>query len=160
MLASSANKVVGTISTILSSSAVDYAYLLFNPATSLPRNLSYGKGDEVYYSKNDTAPEESWTLAYLAVSPSHQKKGIGAELCQWGMKKAEEEGICAFLLSTISGKRLYEKVGFRVVGEWRWAKGGDDRLMTIMRWDPPSNNETIQPGIAGVGSGMGTLKNK
>lgn len=127
----------------MSSSAVEYAYTLFNPAASLPRELSYGKGDDVYYSKNDTAPEECWTLACLSVSPAHQKKGIGAELCRWGMERARRERVCAFLHSTIAGRRLYEKVGFRIVGEWRWAKGGDDRLLTIMRWNPPESNKTI-----------------
>lgn len=141
--------------TIWDSSVVEYAYTLFNPAASLPRDLSYGKADEVYYSENDAEPEECWMLTYLSVSPDHQRKGVGMELCQWGMERAREEGICAFLYSTVAGRRLYEKAGFRAVGDWRWAKGGDDRVMTIMKWNLPSTSDIKADVESGINNGEG-----
>jgi len=43
-----------------------------------------------------------------------------------GTGKAEKERVPGILYSTVAGQRLYEKAELRVVGEWAWAKGGEE----------------------------------
>jgi predicted N-acetyltransferase YhbS len=79
-------------------------------------------------------------LTHLSVDPECQKHGIGLRLCQWGLEYAKREELPATLCSTIDGKKLYQKAGFRAVGSWQWAEG-NDRTMSIMRWDPPDKKD-------------------
>jgi predicted N-acetyltransferase YhbS len=111
---------------------IDNIYALFNPAASLLRALSYGNSDEIYFDKTYEEPKECWMLTHLSVDPECQKHGIGLRLCQWGLEYAKEEELPATLCSTIDGKRLYQKAGFRAIGSWQWAEG-NDRTMSIMR---------------------------
>jgi ribosomal protein S18 acetylase RimI-like enzyme len=68
-------------------------------------------------------PAERWRLCWLAVSPKCQRTGIGRRLVQWGLDRCEEEGIPAVLESSIPGKPLYEKMGFREIGWASYDKG-------------------------------------
>ncbi|KAL6915477.1 hypothetical protein ACHAP8_012220 [Fusarium lateritium] len=68
-------------------------------------------------------PPERWRLCWLAVSPKCQRTGIGRRLVQWGVDRCEEEGVPAVLESSIPGKPLYEKMGFREIGQARYDKG-------------------------------------
>ncbi|KAF2188341.1 putative GNAT family acetyltransferase [Zopfia rhizophila CBS 207.26] len=49
------------------------------------------------------------------VHPDHRRKGIGALLVAWGVGKADEMGVEAFIEATPIGKHLYETFGFVVV---------------------------------------------
>lgn len=61
---------------------------------------------------------ESWVdLSALAVKPGWQRRGIGGQLVDWGLAEADKEGIACVLEATGDGVRLYEKRGFRIVGE-------------------------------------------
>lgn len=55
---------------------------------------------------------ESWYLDLLAVHPDHQGKGIGRRLVQWGLSRAEEEGICASVISAKGKDAFYQKCGY------------------------------------------------
>jgi ribosomal protein S18 acetylase RimI-like enzyme len=68
-------------------------------------------------------PAERWRLCWLAVSPKCQRTGIGKRLVQWGLDRCEEEGTPAVLESSIPGKPLYEKMGFREIGCANYNKG-------------------------------------
>ncbi|KAF2665509.1 acyl-CoA N-acyltransferase [Microthyrium microscopicum] len=68
-----------------------------------------------------------WHLQGLAVSPQHQRKGVGADLMQWGLKRASEESIPATLESSIIARGLYAKLGFAVV-EQKTIKDGLDNV--------------------------------
>ncbi|KAL8720359.1 MAG: hypothetical protein Q9181_007923 [Wetmoreana brouardii] len=46
------------------------------------------------------------------VHPSHPRRGAGRLLVEWGVKKADEMGLEAFVESTLAGKPLYESCGF------------------------------------------------
>lgn len=57
-------------------------------------------------------------LAVLSVHPSHQRKGVGKKLLQWGMERAAEENKPVFLLSSPEGYPLYLSQGFRTLKEF------------------------------------------
>lgn len=55
---------------------------------------------------------ESWYLAALAVRPDFHGKGAGRKLVQWGVEKAQAEGICASLAAVEGTEEFYKKCGF------------------------------------------------
>lgn len=57
-------------------------------------------------------------LRSLAVSPEHQRKGIGAALMKYFMGVLDEEKVGCFLRASAMGKPLYSKLGFQVVLEF------------------------------------------
>ncbi|KAF2499445.1 acyl-CoA N-acyltransferase [Lophium mytilinum] len=61
--------------------------------------------------------EAVWYLGHLATDPDYQRQGIGKGLVQWGCDQADKEGVCAYLESTLAGRRLYESLGFERVDE-------------------------------------------
>lgn len=54
-------------------------------------------------------------LDILVVDPAHQRRGLGSRLVEWGLARADELGVEAFLTASPFGKPLYEKQGFQVV---------------------------------------------
>jgi GNAT superfamily N-acetyltransferase len=81
---------------------------------------------------------ETWELMLLCVSPLHQKKGIGATLLDWGMKRATEENIPCALESFQTARGLYLRMGFQQIGEIEGLKkvldGGE--TLHVMIWTP------------------------
>ncbi|OCK76718.1 hypothetical protein K432DRAFT_305732, partial [Lepidopterella palustris CBS 459.81] len=75
----------------------------------------------------------------LCVHRDHQRKGAGTMLMQWGMERAAEMGLPAYLEASHEGYPLYKKLGFRDIAElvvkaevW----GGDvDRVYKAMQKD-------------------------
>jgi GNAT superfamily N-acetyltransferase len=55
-------------------------------------------------------------LSVLVVHPDHQRRGLGARQLQWGLDKADELGVQAYLESSPKGKGLYAKYGFKEEG--------------------------------------------
>lgn len=55
---------------------------------------------------------ESWYLEGLAVRPSFQGHKIGQRLVQWGLERAQNEGIVASVVSTLGKNGFYTKCGF------------------------------------------------
>lgn len=60
------------------------------------------------------ARAESWYLEYLAVHPSAQGRGVGRALVRWGLRRAEEDGVCASVISAKGKDPFYQKCGFDV----------------------------------------------
>ncbi|KAF2089723.1 acyl-CoA N-acyltransferase [Saccharata proteae CBS 121410] len=56
-----------------------------------------------------------WYLAGLATSPLFQRKGIGAQMLQWGIDQSERDGLPIYLEATPAGEPLYRKMGFETV---------------------------------------------
>jgi ribosomal protein S18 acetylase RimI-like enzyme len=88
-----------------------------------------------------TAPPARWHLKYVGVDPAFQRRGVGGLLVGAGMEMAYEEGVPVMLEASPNGKRLYEKMGFVVVGEM--VLPGAGVAGPVMRWDPTvSGNES------------------
>lgn len=86
-------------------------------------------------AKDELIPPARWHLKYLGVDPAFQRRGVGAILVSAGVDRAREEGVPAMLEASPNGKNLYEKLGFRVVGEMVLENTGVGG--PVMRWDPP-----------------------
>jgi GNAT superfamily N-acetyltransferase len=54
-------------------------------------------------------------LDIIFVDPKHQSRGAGSKLVKWGVNRADEMGVEAFLEATRFGRPLYEKNGFQVI---------------------------------------------
>ncbi|MCJ1379605.1 hypothetical protein MMC17_002707 [Xylographa soralifera] len=73
---------------------------------------------------------EAFVLLELYVRPEYQRRGIGGDLVEWGLKKADELEIVAYTEASAEGLGLYLKHGFREVdrvtvdlGDWGGEKG-------------------------------------
>lgn len=55
-------------------------------------------------------------LSILVVHPEHQRRGLGALQLKYGLEKADELGVQAYLESSPKGKGLYAKYGFKEEG--------------------------------------------
>ena len=62
-------------------------------------------------------PEDSWYLAFIAVDPAQQRKGIGSFLLKEALQMIDERGDRAYLeASNEQNKALYERHGFVEIG--------------------------------------------
>ena len=52
------------------------------------------------------------------VRPTYRRRGAGRLLVEWGLQKADELGLEAFVESTLDGKPLYESCGFTTMNEF------------------------------------------
>ena len=72
--------------------------------------------------------EPFFMLNSLATHPGHQGRGAGKLLLDWGMKKADDEGLVTYLDATQVARPIYEKRGFEVKRPVVWDRtmwGGD-----------------------------------
>ena len=88
-----------------------------------------------------------WFLDHLAVAPEYQRRGVGRELVQWGLQRAEAETkeriemgkppVPVALFGSVMGLHLYRSLGFKVVG-WEDAAFMDIPVEggSTMVWDP------------------------
>lgn len=71
-----------------------------------------------YYSEAETMGSEPYvTLKMLAIRPQYARKGVGTVLLRDGLKKVDQLGLPAFIHSGVQAKPLYERHGFKVVGD-------------------------------------------
>ncbi|KAJ5544040.1 hypothetical protein N7513_003314 [Penicillium frequentans] len=79
-------------------------------------------------------PIEKWHLQFLGVSPRFQRRGVGKELLQWGIDKADQEHTPIYLEATSFGQPLYESFGFVLID---WMTLDDGRIsQAVMRREP------------------------
>lgn len=57
-----------------------------------------------------------WTLNALGVSRDHGRQGIGSQLLQWGMDRADESDTAIVIAASQEGEKLYARHGFKVLG--------------------------------------------
>ena len=60
--------------------------------------------------------KQNWCLQKLATHPAFQGQGLGGELVQWGLDAADQENICASVVSADGRESFYGKFGFVEVG--------------------------------------------
>lgn len=60
--------------------------------------------------------EDYWELEIMAVSPSHERRGVGTLLLQWGMRAASGDNTPIVVVATPAGARLYARHGFIKLG--------------------------------------------
>ena len=63
-------------------------------------------------------PDDAWYLAFIAVDPSKQRKGIGSFLLKEALQMIDQRGDRAYLeASNEQNKALYERHGFVEIGK-------------------------------------------
>lgn len=68
--------------------------------------------------------EPCYYLQLVGVVPEHQGRGLGAALMQPVLAQCDREGVPAYLEATTRASlRLYERLGFEVIGEFAPAGG-------------------------------------
>ena len=70
---------------------------------------------------------ECWDIAWLATAPSHQGKGHGKALMQWGMSCGVEEGVALSVIAAVGKDGFYNKLGY-TVPSGRACDGNDNPL--------------------------------
>lgn len=58
-----------------------------------------------------------WVLMHMVTRPSQRGRGAAGLLIQWGVQQAEGGGVPAYLEAGVMGQPIYERHGFRAVGE-------------------------------------------
>jgi ribosomal protein S18 acetylase RimI-like enzyme len=97
--------------------------------------------------------DETWYLKILGVHPKYQRRGVGAALIDWGLQHARQRGEKVYLEASQTGKALYLKKGFKVVGEFELGEPGE-LIIPCMLWDPdtaPSQEEIEKVQVGQVG---------
>ena len=98
-----------------------------------------------------------WMLLILGTHPEHQRRGAGKLLLEWGMERAEKEGLECYLEASPAGRPMYGSFGWEMVRQMdhdytQWKKednGGtekDGRVLytgTAMVWKPSGKNVTL-----------------
>jgi GNAT superfamily N-acetyltransferase len=67
-------------------------------------------------------------LDSLITHPEHQGRGAARLMLDWGIKKADAEGLVLYLVSSTGGRPVYEKRDFKLVRDIEWdraAWGGE-----------------------------------
>lgn len=57
---------------------------------------------------------ECWNLEILAVHPEYQGRGVGRLIVKWGLDRADEERVCASVVSSKGKEPFYLKCGFNI----------------------------------------------
>ena len=58
-----------------------------------------------------------WILMHTVTRPSQRGRGAAGLLIEWGILQAKTQGVPAYLEAGVKGRPIYEKYGFRQVGE-------------------------------------------
>ena len=79
-----------------------------------------------------------WYLHIAGCDPVHQGKGLGSSAIRAGLARADAEGLPAYLeTATETNLGLYQRLGFRVTGEWRVGKLGPIFWSMLRAANPP-----------------------
>ncbi|KEY67940.1 hypothetical protein S7711_02149 [Stachybotrys chartarum IBT 7711] len=58
---------------------------------------------------------EYWFLSTIVVRDDAQRRKVGSTMMDWGIRRADEQGLVTYVNGSEEGKGLYERYGFRTV---------------------------------------------
>jgi len=64
--------------------------------------------------------EGLYELETLAVSPTQQRRGIGSLLLKDFLKVTDDDHVGSYITSSVAGKPVYERLGWKVRGEFHF----------------------------------------
>lgn len=89
------------------------------PVQGMNKELDQAYYRASFYSEMQTVAGRPYTcLRVLAVSPKHHRRGVGTKLLRQGLEKADRLGLPVYLDCGVMGKPLYERYGFKNVGDF------------------------------------------
>lgn len=127
-------------------------------------NISYPQGGNTalhaaFYGRlrameaRHTPPPPCYSLLFLLTSPSHQRRGVGAQLVKYGLEKATRGGVPIFLSGSPMGYPLYKKLGFKELDKieidlqeygWDGREEGRVHVHVAMMWEPEEKKEGLK----------------
>ncbi|KAH9890134.1 hypothetical protein F4778DRAFT_752751 [Xylariomycetidae sp. FL2044] len=75
-------------------------------------------------------------ISYCAVHSAHRRRGAARMMLQWGLDKADELGLDAFVESTLFGRPAYEDSGFQVIDKFvlnASAGGSSEEILAVRK---------------------------
>ncbi|CAG8955894.1 hypothetical protein HYFRA_00008745 [Hymenoscyphus fraxineus] len=106
-----------------------------HPARNAAVKEAYMEGKTRYI--DDVYGDKQLLLQWFGVHPEYRRQGFGKTLCQWGMEKAESDGVVLAVMGGKVGMNLYRSLGFEERGEVRVRIEGEDDCIDIcaLVWD-------------------------
>ncbi|OAL21879.1 hypothetical protein AYO20_11308 [Fonsecaea nubica] len=95
--------------------------------------------DEVYDTYWRKAFPDNWHLELLFTHPDHRKQGAATKIVQWGLTRAEEEGVDLGLESSPMGFPLYQSLGFVLIEKRTVRVDGDKAELGVLVMHKPSS---------------------
>jgi predicted N-acetyltransferase YhbS len=83
-------------------------------------------------TRTRTLPNTTKALASLAVDPDFKGKGIASKLVKWGIGKAEEAGMPAYLESSPAAVAVYRRLGFKELRKLNVIRNNESHPLTVM----------------------------
>ncbi|KAL2009025.1 hypothetical protein VTN00DRAFT_7219 [Thermoascus crustaceus] len=80
---------------------------------------------------NSRFGDRQLNLVMLATLPEYQRRGAGTMLLQWGIDKADAEGLAITLFAGPSAQHLYSRSGFEVVGNVHTQVEGEEAAIDL-----------------------------
>jgi GNAT superfamily N-acetyltransferase len=89
------------------------------PVEGINQELNDAFFKAAYYSEMETVAGQPYIcLRILAVNPKYHRCGVGSLLLRQALDKADELGLPVYLDCGVMGKPLYERFGFKNVGDF------------------------------------------
>lgn len=114
---------------------------MIDPAHSKAMDDTYREKDSMAFTEEGfKLPHNRYELCDLGVHPEFRGRGVAKTMVKWVQEKAREEGLPVHTTSTPDGQGLYQRMGFRKVGRWKWCPVPGTEW-DVMHWNPP---DTLQ----------------
>lgn len=83
-------------------------------------------------------------LMILATHPSYRRLGAARMMMDWGIEKARKERLSITLLSSPMGLFVYEKLGFKSMGQIHVQVEGEEEFLElpVMSWTSPEGKSS------------------
>ncbi|GAA5952237.1 hypothetical protein JCM21900_000463 [Sporobolomyces salmonicolor] len=94
------------------------------------------KREEAVAARVAQIQEAYYRLAWIAVHPDHQSWGIGRRLLRQGLEKATALRLPCHVVAVDEAKPMYERMGFKVVGEPLRQGEGGSVITWFLVWRP------------------------
>lgn len=82
--------------------------------------------------------ERQLSLRQMATLPTYWRRGAATMLCRWGMNEARRVGVAVPMFASPMGRRVYEALGFKKIGQWKAQLENEEESVTIhaLTWEP------------------------
>ncbi|ETS78027.1 hypothetical protein PFICI_10089 [Pestalotiopsis fici W106-1] len=117
-----------------------------------PPNFNLALHNHILSSRDSFRPtwvpdrHPCWVLMHLVTRPSQRRRGAAGLLIRWGLERAREMGVDAYLEAGVQGRPVYLKFGFEQVGPDRRVDLRDhvgeaagvpsEFVLANMKWSP------------------------
>ncbi|KAK8076929.1 hypothetical protein PG996_003099 [Apiospora saccharicola] len=99
-----------------------------------------------------------WHLAFIGVRQRAQGRGVARQLIQWGLDRADEEGVECYVQSSPMAAARYRRYGFEDMDSHHFALAGDYHEVFMKRKPQPRKQQKSQQQQQQQGQGLTSSK--